>query len=510
MEAHAQASDRQQGSRRPARHECQRLFALVSLAVIGSIACITMMPDPALAMRTTHIVWPPTPHLTVLMPLVTPDPNQQHPLGAKPTPVPTKKPVSYPAPSYPVVHPTVVPTTVPTAIPTIVPTATLTTEAQTPLKLSDPNADMAIGNNTPWWQSLLDIIWKLGLVIGLIYLAMRGLAAFKKTGFATKQAATAKKTEKPTANTNTGVALQNHFFEPLEEIRLSTQHSLHAVRAGNRVILLARSGATLNPLSEIDLGDLDMQALDAPGHEEMQQQLMRSWTGFLPSSSQLVPIETNEDIPVSNTPTMVIDSSPPAEVIDAQWITVEADCIEAPPMADVLPMSPKQGRARASDRPAPPKQFDEETKREILLYAEVHGINAAAERYEITRQRITSLRTRYERERTERLRHHSKAHSISIKSSKAQTRRAPRQLAPKPEVPDHPRTKTPSIPRSASRASLINGAYGRQQPVAAHGLTGSMTPTRPRALSDLEPDITAAAIAKSLAERFGIKVPHLT
>lgn len=369
------------------------------------------------------------------------------------------------------------------------PTAVVTpTEAQTPLVLTDPTTAVT-PTNTPWWQTALDVTWKLALVVGLIYLAMRLLAALKKHGFST---------------TIKGDRRQR-FFEQIEEIQIAPQHSLHAVRAGDRILLLARTAGTMRTLGEIETNGDDGDALLAGG---FNKQLMRAWAGILPPASQEAGEEhgTQEISPATEP---VASETPPVRhgVIDAQWVTVEptAEAVTSPAAQEPLPL--RKGTARPSDKPAPPEQMDESTEREILYYAEEHGVSGAATKFGLSRQRVTAMRARHERDRIAR----KQGQARQQEARKAQVRSLELDDVPpsKPAKtfepsrptnrPDHPRGAAiePSVPMAA-RATMARTAYQQTAPTPPEPVTKT-------AASEMNEH--AITVGQVLAARFGIKIP---
>jgi flagellar biogenesis protein FliO len=402
------------------------------------------------------------------------------------TSVPTVAPTRVPASRHASTHSSTASHSAPA---TPAPTATAdpaSQEARTPLNLSDPASTLALPASTPWWQSLLDVSWKLALVLALIYLAMRALAALKRSGFGLP-------------NVSRG-SQQPRFFEQIEEIRLSPQHTLQAVRAGNKVLLFARSGNTLRQLGEID-PEGEPDPLLALPPESFSRQMMRAWAGMLPLSTATKDVgtspETLADADDADALPALAGDADEQDVIDAKWVTVEPDA--PPPAADAAPpLQAKRGLARSADKPEP---LDEATERDILWHAEEHGVSAAAERYGLTRQRVTAMRLRYERERTAR---ELEKHRRDRQEQAAATRPAKR----KPEMPDHPR------PEDAHAFMPLATTARAQQASTAYARTASHREARPDAARPTVPagDVSdqAATIAQTLAARFGIRVPPPT
>lgn len=373
----------------------------------------------------------------------------------------------------------------PTQTPAVVATPS---EAQTPLVLSDPTT-LAAPVNTPWWQTALDVTWKLALVVGLIYLAMRVLAALKKHGFST---------------VNKGDRRQ-HFFEQIEEIQIAPQHSLHAVRAGDRILLLARTAGTLRTLGEIDATGEEGDALAAGG---FNKQLMRAWAGILPPASQeAVDEHLTQTEPAVTLPDTQGTPVARAGVIDAQWVTVEATEDADDPPAALEPLPLRKGTARPSDKPAPPEQMDESTEREILYYAEEHSVSEAAQKFGLSRQRVTAMRARHERDRIARKQTHDRQQEGRKANVRAQANadlpRAkptqPYQPALPTVRPDHPRgaASEPIVPLAA-RANLARNAYQNTPALP-------VKPVSKPAADEMNQH--AITVGQVLAARFGIKFP---
>jgi flagellar biogenesis protein FliO len=407
-------------------------------------------------------------------------------------------------------------------------------EAHTPINLSDPlGSGASLGTDTPWWQSAFDVTWKLALVLGLIYLAVRALVALKRRGFGLG-----------TRGTSLAAKSGPRLLEPLEEVQLAPNHVLHAVRVGDRVFLIARTNGTLRALGEAEVNEGAPEdaapALPAPG---FAGQLLRAWAGLMPAGNVT-------EAPPAALPKGAAPTAPPADaVIDAKWsITPDAAPDPASDAAPVLPELPlRQGDARAGDEP-PPLNASEE--REILWFAEEHGDGAAAKKFGLTRQRVTAMRVRYDRERAERPRRTkagSTARSVASmaaqdaaeakpthmdeplapaarpasdasaaraipdppaknRATPARSATAPTGPAPRrPATPDHPRGTPgaePSLP-AAARTSQARVAY-RQ---AAAPVAPDVAPT-PAASDDREAG--AVTVGQILAARFGIKIPQTT
>ena len=381
---------------------------------------------------------------------------------------------------------TVIPTAEATAhLATVVPTATLT-ESQTPLQLTDPVGSATAVAAPPWWQTTLDIAWKLALVVGLIVLAMRVLAAMKSQPWRL-------------ALGRNGAAAGAHFFEKLEEIRLSPQHTLVAVRAGSRIYVFTQSGNTLRPVG--DLFTEDELTPAEPGEEQPEastlpapqtnfgSQVRRAWAGMLTPGQPAAP----EPPPAPPTP----DVMPGA--VDANWVTVEAD-VQAPPVPS--PAAPRRGVARAADK-APPEVLEPAREREILWFAEEQGVSAAAAKFGLTRQRVTAMRQRYERER--RPPSPTSTGALAAPASRSPSARPAPERPPQPDVAESAPTRPPLL---AAKAHLARATYA---PAAApHPVPVAQPPTRPSAArakppTDDEIGAQAAQVARDLARRLGLE-----
>jgi flagellar biogenesis protein FliO len=430
----------------------------------------------------------------------------------------------------------------PTAVPTVTrPKATPVAqhagsndpaEAQTPLHLSDPlGSDPSLTPTVPWWQTLLDITWKLALVVGLIYLAMRALAALKRRGFTPGSTIKTKSTQG-----------SRHLMESIEEIQLAPNHVLHAVRVGDRVMLIARTNGTLRALGETELGEgMGDDAASTLPTAGFAGQLMRAWAGLIP------PGAITEEAPPIATPA---DAAPTADdaIIDAKWsVKPDAASDPDPDLAPILPDLPlRRGTARADDDPPPLTAAEE---RAILWFAEENGDSAAAKKYGLTRQRVTAMRRRYDQQRAERPRRakvgarphppapptvswepsspsvdgegesawkeasadrRDRARTrtpLSIKDGEQGSREATGGLG----LPDHPRgviAAEPALPARA-RTTAARAAY-RQATRPTRPDVATPKPTR---AAPAAPDATedqAVTVGQILAARFGIKIPPTT
>lgn len=390
-------------------------------------------------------------------------------------------------------------------------------EAQTPLQLTDPTATDTTISSQPWWQSALDVLWKLALVLGLIYGSMRLLALLKENGGTGKGFFSALKPQ------TTGHTNPFQLLESLEEIRLSPHHTLHAVRVANRVVLLARSGTTLTVIGESQLGEessheVSPTAIASPasfpvsnGEEKsvtnshapssFRQQLLSAWSNILPTTTH-----ASTDEPMISE----------ADVFDGQWVTVEPDVTPIPSStsspASQLPV--RKGIARPSDRSDTPEPLDDSTVREIIFFAEEHGVAATAKKYGLTNQRVTSIRARYEKARAKRLQQQTRGHadSLSMDTGDDDKPNIPTPKTPPPAsakasgitqpfvVKRQPRQEQPANPAPVTRSrSAITSAYGQ----AATSAGKPATP--PDVTGETTFDDQASTIAQALATRFNIR-----
>jgi flagellar biogenesis protein FliO len=154
---------------------------------------------------------------------------------------------------------TATPTPTYTPVPSPIPTSTAPNiESLTPLQLSDPSNNESVATQN-WWQSLIDVGWKLGLVVGLIYVSLRLLAAFKRSTPSTKPKSTK---EAPT------IALLN-------TIQLGKDKSLHAIQLGRRYMLMTVNNDQIEILREGELISENDPA-ESPS-TPFYQMLMQTW-----------------------------------------------------------------------------------------------------------------------------------------------------------------------------------------------------------------------------------------
>lgn len=421
----------------------------------------------------------------------------------------------------------------------ITPSATATaigtpSEAQTPLRLSDPTSpDTGLTTGAPWWQSALDVTWKLALVVALILLAMRLLMALKQRGFAPKiRRVSNEKTE------------QRHFFEQIEEITLAPQHVLHAVRAGDRIVLIARTQGSLRALGEVELSEevATAEAEATTSATSFAEHLFR-WAGRgLQAEAEEPPPATAPPMPRGmpepalapqheEAPPPLPDVAP--DVIDARWIALPTPHMPpvSMPQATVTPEAPMQriapiaepplrrGIARDSEAPPPPEPMNASREREILWYAEEHNDTAAARKYGLTRQRVTAMRMRMERERVNRLLEEQRRERDARLADRPPASASPLPRRTTPATPleaDHPREDAanerhrPSpIPQgSAARAAYQQTTLPPAPPMGpplTPAIKPDVAPATNAATGDAEPQ--AVTVGQILAARFGVKIP---
>jgi hypothetical protein len=148
------------------------------------------------------------------------------------------------------------------------PTATPNAESQTPLNLSDPSSDSLFGGTQqPVWRTFMDMIWKLGLVLALIYLSLRALAVLKIKGL---PLATRAKEAKPTKP-------REGLIEELDIIPLTDNHTLHVVRLGLRVLLLVEADGALQPLTEMSIEEYEPALANKDAEDTFRDQFLKIW-----------------------------------------------------------------------------------------------------------------------------------------------------------------------------------------------------------------------------------------
>jgi flagellar biogenesis protein FliO len=421
-------------------------------------------------------------------------------------------------------------------------TATPTGE-QTPLNLGSSTTTTDPSTmNTPWWQTVLDITWKLALVVGLIWLAMRALAALKQHGFSPKQAFS------PRTNKR-----QRHFFEQIEEIQLAPQHVLHAVRAGDRVFLIARTQGALRALGEVDLLEETGEEEGTSSSHQFADQLFQAWAGVThkgQDQEDAPPPVAAPTRPVRPTPqathyasdaapsslVRLADNDEDEEVVEANWVTVKPNVAPprtaiatitvetpppAPPPSTELPL--RRGTVRDSATPPPPEAISESLERDILWYAEEHSDSAAAKKYGLTRQRVTALRMRNERERLNRLLEDQRRERTlrptgrpdlhAVPPAPAEEKPPLRAAGPARAiaVPDHPKggfaaeTRAPTPINRGSAARAYAQSTTPAPPSPSNPITPDVVPSPERPTDDAPEQ--AVTVGQILAARFGIKIP---
>ena len=375
-------------------------------------------------------------------------------------------------------------------------------EAQTPLHLTDPLATDVSAPAAPWWQTMLDVTWKLGLVVGLIYLAMRALAVLKRKGFSFT----------PTALTAKGGKAQRHFFEQLDEIQLAPQHALHAIRAGERIYLIARANGEMRAIGELDLTELGEEATHTSALPAgFANQLMRAW-------AHLTPPREASTLPALRQSHAAVDEPETDEddIVEAQWVKIKpepspARVSETPDSIVDLPV--RRGTARPSDAPPPADTLTPSQEREILWYAEEHGDSAAAKKFGLTRQRVTAMRNRYERKRQTSAKPAAGKPTLATvqtpptKTPVAPTPRPTRPLADVAELTrtDHPRPEGAAL--AAARGSLARTAYTQGKTPAAPKAAPDADIARPTEQPAADAEDPLVTVGQILAARFGIKLP---
>ncbi|MBA3823822.1 MAG: flagellar biosynthetic protein FliO [Ktedonobacterales bacterium] len=373
-----------------------------------------------------------------------------------------------------------------------------TGEAATPLHLSDPLANDGVATAAPWWQTMLDVTWKLGLVVGLIYLATRALTALKRKGFS------------PATLVAKGGKKSPQLFEQLDEIQLAPQHALHAVRAGERVYLIARTGSELRAIGELELGELSAESAEQTALPTgFANQLLRAWSHLTPPrESSTLPALRHDEFSDA-------EEQDDAAVVEAHWVKIKpefapARVSETP--ANIMDLPVRRGTARPSDAPPPAETLTPSQEREILWYAEEHGDSATAKKFGLTRQRVTAMRNRYERKRASgkaSTAPKSIAETDMFPAVKVAQGAAPRPSRPQADVAeltraDHPRGSAAAL--AAARGTLARSAYTQGTASAAPAADVARSAEQPTADNE-EPTVTVGQI---LAARFGIKIPPTT
>ena len=89
--------------------------------------------------------------------------------------------------------------------------------------------------NAPWWSMTFDLVVKLGLVIGLIYLTMWALRTYVLG---------------PQARRRLGARLTGRM-DVLDTTQLAPNRTLYLVEVADRVLVLGATGTSLNTLAEI-------------------------------------------------------------------------------------------------------------------------------------------------------------------------------------------------------------------------------------------------------------------
>ncbi len=336
-----------------------------------------------------------------------------------------------------------------TAVPGIV------SEEQTPLNLTTATTSATnSAASPPWWQTLADISWKLGVVLILIWLLMRGMQALKQHG-----------------GTPAGDA--QHFFEKLDELSLGPSLTLLAVRAGGRVLLLARSASGVQTLGEFDdAGEESAEPSQRALPSSFTGQLWRAWAKLSAPSAD---VATGA---ASSTPAP--DAPPSADVVEARWVHVPGDTPAATvtEMGGALPL--RRGVTRDGDQPEP---LSPAREREILWHAETNGDASAAKKYGLTRQRVTAMRLRRDREQPD-------APSHEGAPSRAGAAGRVGKPVEHPIVPDGQTAPEP-ISLAAARQSAARSAYR----AASSGARATTATEASR----------ATTVGQILASRFGVK-----
>lgn len=109
--------------------------------------------------------------------------------------------------------------------------------------------------SAPWWSMTFDLVVKLGLVIGLIYLTMWALRTYVLG---------------PQARRRLGARLTGRM-DVLDTTQLAPNRTLYLVEVADRVLVLGATGTSLNMLAEIkeaEAIDLLKKPAQAPAQED--------------------------------------------------------------------------------------------------------------------------------------------------------------------------------------------------------------------------------------------------
>ncbi len=373
--------------------------------------------------------------------------------------------------------------------------ATATPQSNTQLNLANPYAKQATQPTQSLAETIFGFIWRLALVIALIYLTMRGLAALKKSGFSLQ-----KKNSESKAS----------FFDNLEEIKLSPQLSLHAIRAGSKVFILARIGGAVQQLGEVTL-DSDEQK-DKFINELKSDRFLQTLTMAIGQNNTTVGdmqaiVSGKNDTALSLPTEHSTVTSDDLEVVDGKWTTVniQADDPIQPTVREKDSKTEQQvnaiaGVARAADKVDKNEQLDPSFEREVLWHAEQFSVGAAAQKYGIPYQRIVAMRKRYGKNKTQKQREKLRQQNDSF-----------------PLAADHPKpfqAESSGFTIALPKASLIRAIYGKNKQQATKDTKPEPTvdknkQVKPDVDTGIDPmaDAAASQIAQILAERFNIRNP---
>lgn len=130
----------------------------------------------------------------------------------------------------------------------------------------------------PWWGMAFDLVVKLGLVIGLIYLTMWALRTYVMG---------------PQARRRISQRI-NGRIDVLDTTQLAPNRTLYLVEVADRVLVLGATGTNLNTLAEIREAEA-IDLLKAPARAERDAESapasfaeqLRSLTERLPSASSV-------------------------------------------------------------------------------------------------------------------------------------------------------------------------------------------------------------------------------
>ena len=134
--------------------------------------------------------------------------------------------------------------------------------------------------SAPWWSMTLDLVVKLGLVIGLIYLTMWALRTYVLG---------------PQARKRLGNSLPGRI-DVLDTTVLAPNRTLYLVEVADRVLVLGATGTSLSTLAEIreaEAIDLLKKGADGQADEAAPPSFathLKSLTDHLPTAATASPL----------------------------------------------------------------------------------------------------------------------------------------------------------------------------------------------------------------------------